>query len=147
MVERSTSKTSATSSLSFLRTKNGKTSKQWSHELGYRITWRSRFKGITVQPYYYACVKVVRDDGAVWWDFVNHRRPYRTLKAAEKACEQHKRMWDKFVALGDAGGNRVSRLKDLVSRGGLMMRSLPVWVRVNADPKLIEMQFGNNTFS
>lgn len=133
--------------MQFQRTKNKKTSKEWHDEGGlhYRITWKTKFRGVEVTPCYYACVQVTRPDGTHWWDFAWLRRPFRTYKRAVEACKKHRRLWEQFVKLSHAEGNRIKRLQDLDARGrsggANMLSSLPLWVQGQADESLIRMRF------
>lgn len=123
------------------RTGRSKTYREWHNALGYRITWRSEVAGVKVQPAYYACVRCVRPDGHEWWELCQHRRPYRTMKAAQAACMANHRAWEQFVKLGQAPGNRVGRLAALVKKSGGMLSFLPVWASKIADPALLRMHF------
>lgn len=134
--------------MQFKQTKNKKSSKEWNDcdGLGYRITWRSKFAGVTVTPGYYACIQVVRfSDGMYWWDFAWLRRQFRTYKRATEACVKHKRLWDQFIKLSHAKGRRTEKLKELDTRGRVkganMLGSLPVWVLDKAETSLIRIHF------
>lgn len=114
------------------------TSEEWTDDegLGYRIV-RRRYG-------YYACVRVIGPDGP-WWDFAWHRRPYRTFDSAVRACNRNRRLWQRFVKLGRAKGNRRQRLLQLNTKGRTgkanALGSLPLWASRVADPTLIRMQF------
>ena len=114
------------------------TREEWTDQdgLGYRIV-RRRFG-------FYACVQVVGPDGT-WWDFAWHRRPYRTFDSAARACKKNRRLWQRFVKLSRAKGNRRQRLLELDAKGrrgnANALGSLPLWVSRSADPSLIRMQF------
>lgn len=67
--------------------------KEWRSDCGqYRIIWSSNILGVDVRPYYHATVKRYRVDGSAWWDYAGEHRPYRTFKAAERACKKRQRL-------------------------------------------------------
>jgi len=104
--------------------------------LGYRIT-KTKTRGIPRR--FYACVRTVDKR----WEFAWHRRGYKTLAKAVEACEFNRKIWAAFIALGEASGNRKSRLDTLDRRGrrglGNVLLYLPLWARPQADPKLLRM--------
>jgi hypothetical protein len=114
------------------------TREAWADQdgLGYRII-RRRFG-------YYACVQVVGPYGA-WWDFAWDRRPYRTFARAAAACRRNRRLWERFVRLSHAKGDRRKQLRELDAKGrsgnSNALGSLPLWVSRVADPSLIRIQF------
>jgi hypothetical protein len=122
--------------------------KEWhdTEGLGYRLTWRNEAFGVAVVPAFYACVKVVRlTDGFVWWNFCQHRRPYKTLKKAVEACLRNQKLWAAFIELGAASGRRGDRLKELVAKGmvggGHILSTVPEWAKPKCDPTLLRMLY------
>lgn len=65
--------------------------KRWEDETGeYRIEWRNRMMGVTLDPAYYGPMyKYVRDDGKVIWAPVDRGKRFRKLTTAMVACEYH----------------------------------------------------------
>lgn len=133
--------------MQFQQIKNQRHFKEWrdSEGLGYRITWRNQFAGVTVTPGYYACIQVVRPDGVLWWDFAWLHRPFKTHKRAVEACKKHKKLWEQVIKLSHSKGRRVERLKELVtkgkSQGANILSSLPAWVEGQAEPTLLRIHF------
>jgi len=81
--------------------RSAKVYKEWYDETKqYRITWRSEVAGVATTPAYHACVLCQRPDGREYWDFAECRRPYRTLNAAQKACEANQKLWLRFLETG-----------------------------------------------
>jgi len=121
-----------------------RTYREWHDKegLGYRITWSTQVAGVSVIPHYYACVRSERSDGFQWWTFCQHRRPYKTLKAAVKACEFNRRICAAFVELSRASGKRTDRLAKLEAQGciggGNVLAAIPVWALKAADPSFSE---------
>lgn len=124
--------------MEFKNTKRG----EWkdTEKLGYRVT-RSRIKGLPTR--YYACVRSVHEDGKKWWNFCQHRRPYKTQAKAQEACEFNRRIWAAAIELGGAKGNRKSRLDTLDQRGrnggGNVLIWPAQWARAKVDPVLLRM--------
>ncbi len=81
-------------------------------------------------PRYQANVRTLLPDGCEMWDFVSSRHLFKTLKAAQDACEQHFKLWSKAA---EASGIR--KLEELF---GKVPFGYPLWVR----PKL-----GRNVFT
>lgn len=108
------------------------TYKEWMDDegRGYMIQWRGEY-----ESRYYALVETIRP-GGVWLNFAWDRRPYRTLTAAEKACDKHFRKWRKYVDLGGAKG-KIRRATELLSEP--VMHFLPAWVNRVAHPSLVEL--------
>ena len=69
--------------------------REWKADRGrYRIIWRDRVEGVTVDPGYHANFRnMVRDVGPIWEKVdPSKKRLYRTLNAAKKACGKHRKM-------------------------------------------------------
>jgi hypothetical protein len=131
-----------------VRGRSKRVHREWfdTENLGYRIVWRREFVGVTVPPMFYACVRTIRpSDGFLWWNFCQHRRPYKTLKKAIEACERNRKVWLAFVELGEASGRRTERLNELDIKGrlggGNILGTIPAWAMPLSDPTLIRMQF------
>jgi hypothetical protein len=78
------------------------TYKEWRSDCGhYRLCWRNETPGLG-SARYYATVRCCRGDSREFWDFAADRRPYRTLKAAQEACQNNQRVWHQFIDLADA---------------------------------------------
>lgn len=65
----------------------------WSGNRGeYEVLYRQEFYGVnTPSPNYQATVRLKRPDGSEYTFFVEPHRRYRTLKAAQRACETHRK--------------------------------------------------------
>ncbi len=59
--------------------------------LTYRVSWVWAAHEIALTPHAYATVAVHRKN-FTQWDFAGPRRPYKTLAAAVRACEDHERL-------------------------------------------------------
>ncbi len=103
-----------------LRGQNQKIRRTWLSEENYRIVWRKEAYGIEILPRYQATVLVERPDGSRMWDFVS-KPLFKTLKAAQEACEKHHRLWMKAA---EATGIR--KLEELF---GKVPFGFPVWVK------------------
>lgn len=99
------------------RTKNRK---YWFSEEGYRITWRREVWGVQVPARYQASVRISLPNGEMW-DHVSNQRLFKTLKAAEAACEKHQRLWYQVI---EATGIR--KLEELF---GKVPIGYPVWTK------------------
>ena len=119
------------------RGQNKRIQRSWYSDEGYRILWRKQVHGVTVPARYSACIRSfvpnysgVEGINCEIWDFVNRdRRLFKTLKAAEEACEKHYRLWSKAC---DASGIRA--LQDLF---GKLPTSLPLWARKKMNRKAL----------
>ena len=103
-----------------IRGQNQKVRRTWLSEENYRIIWRCEAFGIAVPPDFQATVRVLLPDGREMWDFVG-RRLFKTLKAAQEACEKHQRLWTRAA---EATGIR--KLEELF---GKVPFGYPVWVK------------------
>ncbi len=124
--------------------RSAKTYKEWHSDCGqYRITWRRQVAGVEVPPGYWACCRCVADQE--YWGYAYHRRLYRTLKAAQKACEDAERLWRKFLSI--EGRTTVSQVRELQAQSMVgsgqtaysPMTDVPVWVVKEAHPQLLEI--------
>ena len=83
--------------MNFIRKKikgqNQKVRRTWMSEDKYRIVWRSEAFGIELPAAFQATVRIILPTGGEMWDFVSSRRLFKTLKAAQEACEKHQRLW------------------------------------------------------
>lgn len=131
----------------WIRGKTVKHHKEWYDETEeYRITWRDQSFDVDVQPSYFACVRCVRspDDSFEYWGFAG-RSMYKTLKAAEEACELNHRVWTQCLTIDGRG--KVTQVRDLEDRATVgkgknahsLMRDLPRWVVQQATPRLLEI--------
>ncbi len=125
-----------------------KTYREWWSDCGnYRITWRSEVSGVTVDPGYYACVRcVVSDkDPTEYWGFAHRRGLNRTLKAAQKSCEDGRKVWERFLRIkGRAKVTQFRRLKadTVIGKGKSRYSALtdiPLWVLEEAGERLIKI--------
>jgi len=103
-----------------IRGQNQKVRRTWLSVDKYRIVWRCEAFGIELPPGFQATVRVMLPDGREMWDFVG-RRLFKTLKAAQEACEKHRRLWAKAA---EATGIR--KLEELF---GKVPSGYPLWVR------------------
>ena len=83
-----------------IRGQKAETRKTWLSPEGYRIVWRNEACGISVPEGYQASVRVDLPNGEMW-DRVEYGKPfYRTMKAAQMACEKHYKTWIKASQAG-----------------------------------------------
>jgi len=122
--------------------------KEWySPDKHYRISWRNQFEGASVNPAYYACVRCLRGESK-YWSFAGRRGTHRTLNAAIEACEQNKKIWDKFLAI--EGQAKVRQFKVLQEDAfwktdtNSTMLNIPVWVLAKASIRLLEILCGKD---
>lgn len=87
----------------------------------YRIVWRSEAYGIGLPAAYQANVRIMLPNGKEMWDFVNNRRLFKTMKAAQEACEKHQRLWQQV-----AEGTGIRKLEELF---GMVPLGYPLWVK------------------
>jgi hypothetical protein len=102
-----------------LRGQNQKVRRTWMSEEGYRIIWRKEAWGIEIPPGFQATVKIAMPSGEMW-DFVG-RHLFKTMKAAQEACQKHQRLWTKAI---EASGIRA--LQELFGKVPL---GYPLWVK------------------
>lgn len=115
--------------MNFQRVKTKKRNyKIWKSEERYRITWCDKYLGVAVPAHFQACVRVHLPEGRDIWDFAGKRGPYKTFKAADKACCQHQRLWTKIL---QATGIR--RVRELC---GKIPSAYPLWIRKEMSSKL-----------
>jgi len=120
------------------RGQSQKTRKTWYSE-DYRITWRKEVFSVTVPARYEACVRIVipnfsglAGEFCEMWDFVNAgRHLHKTMKAAQEACEHHKRLWSKAC--------EVSGIRGLTELFGRMPLGFPCWVKRKMNPKTLSI--------
>jgi hypothetical protein len=128
--------------------RSAKTYKEWYDETRqYRISWRSEVFDVTVAPGFYACVRAVRDPYGreEYWGFASRRGLYKTLKAAQGACELSLKLWNAFLAI--EGRAKVTQVRNLVARSMIGkkesaysgMSDLPLWVCEKATPRLLDI--------
>ena len=78
----------------------------------YRITIYSESFGIKLDSErIYATVKC----GDTWL-WAGPRRAFHKINPAKQACKRNRRLWEKFLKLGQAGGNKVERLENLIEK-------------------------------
>lgn len=116
--------------------------KQWFDETGhYRISWNREPFGEHLTTPYYACVRVARrHDGFQFWQFCTEPRPFRTFKAAARACEENLKVWQAVQALNEERNFR-RKLEDLALRAvyrspegtNCVTRSIPVFVKLREE--------------
>ena len=116
-----------------LRGQNQKVRRTWLGGPGdtYKIIWRKEVEGVRVPARFQAMVRIVlaRPDGVeTIWDFVSRQRLFKTLKAAQEACEKHERLW---LKASESPGVRA--LKETLKR---MPIDFPVWVRSKMSRRL-----------
>jgi len=136
-----------------IRGKTQKTYKEWQSECGYyRVCWRNEIPSLG-SARYYATVRCDRGDGRdsskEFWDFAADRRPYRTLKAAQEACQKNQRVWLQFIDLADASRKgRLDRARQQIANsvvgtkpttGRILNSCPPVWARPKLAPWLLHL--------
>lgn len=112
-----------------IKGQNQKTRKTWQSEEHYRIIWRREYAGVSLPPRFQASVRIHLTDGREMWDFAGKRSLYKTFKAANDACEHHRRLWSAVV---QATG--VRRIQELC--GGKVPAGYPVWIRKEMNSKV-----------
>ncbi len=128
--------------------KTVKTYKEWfDEERNYRIAWRTEVDGIEVPAGYYACVRCVRSrvDRSEYWGFAHKRVLYRTLNAAQKACETGEKLWRQLMSI--EGRDKVSQVRNLETlamigngkTGYSAFTDLPIWAVKIINPRLLEI--------
>jgi len=80
----------------YWKERKGGRAKVWTGNRGadetYEITFREEYYGVTVPPpHYQASVKRKQPNGDVWSYFVEPHKRFKTLKAAQAACEKHRK--------------------------------------------------------
>lgn len=135
--------------------------KTWLSDCGqYKVDWRNESYGVRIRPVYHATVLCIRNlgDPHKQWDFAGRRSFYKTLEAAQQACEHHHKSWLEAITIseGERAG-RADRLRSLEFRSRLkvvrkkgktrtilyqrIMCSVPIWVTKRANRILIEHFF------
>lgn len=84
-----------------IKGQNKKVRRTWLSDEGYRIVWRKEVYGVRVPARFQATVRTILPNGRMW-DFVG-RRLFKTMTAAQEACEKHRALWAKAA---EAGGVR-----------------------------------------
>jgi len=127
-----------------IKGRTAKTYKEWYSDCDqYRISWRNEVFGVAMVPGYHACV---RSGGG--WGFARRRGLYRTLKAAQAACEMNWKLWNAFLVI--EGRGKVTQVRNLIARSMIGkgnqaysgMSDLPVWVEKKTSPRLLEVLRG-----
>ncbi len=122
--------------------------KEWRDETDqYRIIWRDEVYGVEVSAGFSACVRCVRTlaDRAEYWGFAYRRGLYRSLKAAQKGCEDSVKVWRMLMAI--EGRSKVKHVRDLEARamigsgpdGYSAFGEIPAWALREIDPRLLEI--------
>jgi len=78
-----------------LRDISAKKRKEWySEDKRYRIVWNAEYQGVDLTAYYgalyHAAVRPQHKDETGWCRITPQTKIYRTLKAAQRACDDHK---------------------------------------------------------
>jgi hypothetical protein len=102
-----------------IKGQNRKARRTWLSDEGYRIIWRNDVYGVQVPARFQATVRTILPNGQMW-DFVG-RRLFKTMTAAQEACEKHQLRWAKAA---EATG--VRQLQELFGKVPL---GFPVWVK------------------
>jgi len=127
-----------------IKGRTAKTYKEWYSDCGqYRISWRNEVFGVAMVPGYHACVR-----SGEGWGFARRRGLYRTLKAAQDACEMNWKLWNAFLVI--EGRGKVTQVRNLIARSMIGkgnqaysgMSDLPVWVEKKTSPRLLEVLRG-----
>lgn len=74
-----------------------KNRKVWLSEkpMRYRITWRDKVFGVSVDKGYQVLVESRKGNGETFWDFADNKRLVRTFKRAQEIAKRHKQIWDR----------------------------------------------------
>lgn len=111
-----------------IKGQNQKTRRTWLSKEEYRIVWRNEVFGITVPPCFQATVKITLNNEI--WDFVAKSR-YRTLKAAQAACEKHYALWIKAIELKSK--------RELEKLFGKIPLGCPNWIKPKLNQKILTL--------
>jgi len=135
-----------------IRGKTQKTYKEWRSDCGhYRVCWRNELPSLG-STRYYATVRCNRGDGCdsgEFWEFAADRRPYRTLKAAQKACQKNQCVWLQFIDLAGAPRKgRIDRARQQITHsvvgskpttGHILNSCPPIWALPKLAPWLLRL--------
>jgi len=132
--------------------------KTWLSDDGqYKVDWRNRAHAVKVRSGFHATVLCTQTPHVSHkqWEFAGRRGLYKTLEAAQQACEQHQKHWLEAIeaSLGERTG-RAAKLRAIEARSRLRttrtkgktqiavyqrtMCAVPGWVRKQANKVLIE---------
>ncbi len=122
--------------------------REWWSDCGeYRITWRKEVFDVEVDPGYYACVRCVMShrDQTEYWGFAYRRGLNRTFKAAQKSCEDGRKVWERFLHIG--GRAKVTQFRRLQADTVVVtgkskysaLTDIPRWVVEEADQRLLNI--------
>ena len=109
-----------------IKGQNKKDRRTWLSDGGYRIVWRKEVYGVRVPARFQATVRTILPNGQMW-DFVG-RRLFKTMTAAQEACEKHQALWAKAA---EATG--VRQLQELFGKVPL---GFPAWVKSKLNRKV-----------
>ena len=109
-----------------IKGQNRKVRRTWLSDEGYRIIWRNDVYGVQVPARFQATVRTILSNGQMW-DFVG-RRLFKTMTAAQEACDKHHATWTKAAA---ASG--VRQLQELFGKVPL---GFPTWVKSKLNRKV-----------
>ena len=114
--------------MNFTKKRAKKGRKIFLAEEGYRIIWRRTVCGVRVPARFQASVKAVLPYGEMWDRVTSEPHWYKTMTAAQKACEKHYRLWSKAC---EAPGLRA--IRELFGRLPL---GLPKWAMTKINPRI-----------
>jgi hypothetical protein len=118
-----------------IKGQNRKVRRTWLSDEGYRIIWRKDVCGVRVPARFQATVRTTLPNGQMW-DSVG-RRLFKTMIAAQEACEKHQVLWTKAV---DASG--VRQLEELFGKVPL---GFPVWAKSKLNRKFYGLLMDTST--
>jgi hypothetical protein len=97
----------------------------WFSAEKYRIVWRKEAFGIPMPARFQASVRTEVPNNETWfamWDHVDGKHHlYKTLRAAQDACEKHYRLWAKAC--------EVTGIRALLELFGKVPFGIPVWAK------------------
>ena len=84
-----------------IKGQNKRLRRTWLSDEGYRIVWRKEVYGVRVPARFQPTVRTILANGQMW-DFVG-RRLFKTMMAAQEACEKHQSLWTKAAGASAFG--------------------------------------------
>lgn len=141
---------STSSPLTFTKTLDTETRKQWLSECGnYRIDYYNSFPYLaSYKPAYYASVRMVHS-GRTVWAFAHKHGKFNSYSTAEKACRTNRFKWRRYLKAKDAEEARSLIEKSIVGMGRKangdrlrtyqttkILSSIPAWVEVRIKRRL-----------
>jgi hypothetical protein len=117
-----------------IRGQNQKVRRTWLSSESYRIIWRREAYGIRMPARFQAAVRTLLPDGREMWDHLGTKRLFKTMKAAQEACEAHEQRWRKAA--------EVTGIRGLVELFKKVPLGFPVFVKSKLNRKVYALLMG-----